>query len=1030
MKTIRLALGYRLLALSNPRPTPAMKRADAGAARVALSADGIHVSPLDERTFKHLELPNGLQALVVSDAATESASAAMDVHVGFHSDPEALPGLAHFCEHMLFLGTRKFPDENSYSAFLSAHGGASNAFTTARNTNFYFDAAATDLRGALDRFAQFFIAPLFTASATDRELKAVDSENTNYVQDDYWRINQVSHGTSNPRHPFHKFGVGNLQTLQTTPQEQGIDVRAALLQFYNEYYSASVMKLVVYGKESVEELSEWVCELFAEVPTSGRLPPSFEGELPYLPDHLARRLEVVPVMDLKAVSVKWMLPSLRGTKYNQQHTSVLAHFIGHEGKGSLLSYLKRRKWANGITAGIEEEYDEFALFLITFEATDEGVAHADDILQMLFQYLQLLRVSSWEKWIFEELENLEIMRFLFQSKEPPINFTSVVAGNMQVYPKQDIISQGALFFPYDVESILELLDIMTPEKMKVLVVCKSVESEDMLQEPWYGAKYRDSALPPELLERCRSPEANESLFLPSPNAFVTSDYSLVAASGVNCAPERPPTLIRDDELCRVWHKTDYFFKKPRTHATVKFHSPAVNLSPYAFVLSDLFVACVQDELGEFAYDASLAGMHYDLAVQGKTIYLSAVGYSAKLPVLVRHVVNAMSSFADLLSEKTFERMKLVLRRAYENTLLEEAFRYAMPEGTRLLHESEWAQQELIVAIKNVTFPMLLTHCRRLFQQVYVEMLLYGNLDYNEALAFASDITDSICTPFTLPLFTPTKFYPPRQVILTPGIDHVYRLQHPNPDNANCAIDSIYQIGRENLLDRARLAVFAQIVQESLFNQLRTKEQLGYVVYSTPSRSRGVQFFRIIVQSSVASPEYLEQRICAFWATFRATLLEISPAQFAKYVKAVVKGYTEKPKNQGEEVSELMFEISMHEYVFDRKDRLSQLVQTLHLHDVVDFFDTYIQPGAPTRKKLSVQVYGNTSPVVQLEDNSRDGWTGIAPGDQAALVGAYCLNTHDSPLGSTKTVLIEDVHEFKRLTPLYDLPCAGSPVSSQ
>ena len=45
-----------------------------------------------------------LQVLLVSDPSTDKAAAAMDVHIGHMSDPSNLPGLAHFCEHMLFLG--------------------------------------------------------------------------------------------------------------------------------------------------------------------------------------------------------------------------------------------------------------------------------------------------------------------------------------------------------------------------------------------------------------------------------------------------------------------------------------------------------------------------------------------------------------------------------------------------------------------------------------------------------------------------------------------------------------------------------------------------------------------------------------------------------------------------------------------------------------------------------------------------------------------------------------------------------------
>ena len=71
---------------------------------------------------------------------------------------------------MLFLGTSKYPDENAYSAYLSAHGGSSNAYTSSEETNYYFDVQHQHLAGALDRFAQFFIAPLFTETATQREL--------------------------------------------------------------------------------------------------------------------------------------------------------------------------------------------------------------------------------------------------------------------------------------------------------------------------------------------------------------------------------------------------------------------------------------------------------------------------------------------------------------------------------------------------------------------------------------------------------------------------------------------------------------------------------------------------------------------------------------------------------------------------------------------------------------------------------------------------------------------------------------------
>lgn len=76
----------------------------------------------DDRKYRLITLENKLTAMLISSPEADQAAASMDVNVGHFSDPEELPGLAHFLEHMLFLGTTKYPDENSYSKYLSSHG--------------------------------------------------------------------------------------------------------------------------------------------------------------------------------------------------------------------------------------------------------------------------------------------------------------------------------------------------------------------------------------------------------------------------------------------------------------------------------------------------------------------------------------------------------------------------------------------------------------------------------------------------------------------------------------------------------------------------------------------------------------------------------------------------------------------------------------------------------------------------------------------------------------------------------------------
>merc|ERR1719508_29951 len=66
---------------------------------------------------------------VLGTTGLKMSAAALCVHMGSFSDPEDIPGLAHFLEHMVFMGSKKFPEENSFESFIAKHGGYDNAST-------------------------------------------------------------------------------------------------------------------------------------------------------------------------------------------------------------------------------------------------------------------------------------------------------------------------------------------------------------------------------------------------------------------------------------------------------------------------------------------------------------------------------------------------------------------------------------------------------------------------------------------------------------------------------------------------------------------------------------------------------------------------------------------------------------------------------------------------------------------------------------------------------------------------------------
>jgi len=218
-------------------------------------------APNDESEYRRFVLDNGLKVILLSDPKLNKSSAALAVGAGSYSDPANRQGLAHFLEHMLFLGTEKYPSEAAYGEYLKSNGGYNNAYTAGDHTNYHFEIRHEAFEGALDRTAQFFIAPLFTPKFTEREMNAVNSENQKNLENDLWRGYQLRNSLYRPGHPANHFSTGDRNTLGGTTREE-------LLAFYQAHYSANVMTLALASKASLDQLEQWCADIIPPFPTA------------------------------------------------------------------------------------------------------------------------------------------------------------------------------------------------------------------------------------------------------------------------------------------------------------------------------------------------------------------------------------------------------------------------------------------------------------------------------------------------------------------------------------------------------------------------------------------------------------------------------------------------------------------------------------------------------------------------------------------------------------------------------------------
>ncbi|KAI9687438.1 MAG: Insulinase (Peptidase M16) [Bogoriella megaspora] len=961
-------------------PEPLNHRADTTPERLA---ETLEKPELDNRTYRVIRLPNKLEALLIHDAETDKASAALDVNVGAFSDSEDMPGIAHAVEHLLFMGTEKYPVENEYSSYLSANSGYSNAYTASTSTNYYFEVGAsgapsnsrtstpngtTDdsstpnnrspLYGALDRFAQFFIAPLFLEETLDRELRAVDSENKKNLQSDLWRLHQLSKNLSNPDHPYHTFSTGNLDTLKNDPLKRGVKIRDAFIKHYQKHYSANLMKLVVLGKESLDELESWVSELFSEVPNKNLPQNRWDGISPLTGKELGTQIFAKPVMDSRSLDLYFPYPD-EESLYESQPSRYLSHLIGHEGPGSILSLLKSKGWANDLSSGSMSICPGAAFFTVSIKLTKDGLLHYKDIVKVIFQYISLLREEPPKKWIHDEMKEMTEVEFRFRQKTPASSTTSKLSPIMQKpYPRDRLLSAQHVLRKFDGEAIINGLAHLRPDNFRIMVVSQDFPGNWDQKERWYGTEYKNEKIPQDFLSeleaavRSTTHDRPSELHLPHKNEFIPTRLEVERKDTPE--PTKYPKLIRRDLNVRTWFKKDDQFWVPKATLEITLRTPLTFTTPMNVMLSNLYRELVTDALSEYGYDAEIAGLRYDIMTHYLGLDITVSGYNDKLSVLLEKVLLQMRDL-----EVKDERFKVIherVTRGFKNWYYGSPYAQSGHYSRWLIQESAWTNEQYLEELPNITADDVRQFYPLLIRQFHIEVLAHGNLYREDALRY-TNLVEKILKPRPLPS---SQFPIRRSVVLPAGSNYVYERTLTDPANINHCIEYfVFVSSNLDRVTRAKLLLLGQLADEPVFDTLRTKEQLGYIVFSSAIVQGMTAGWKILVQSE-KPPEHLEGRIEAFLTTFEKTLEDMKDDVFDGYKVSLVNKKLEKLKNLGQETGRFWTHITNEFFDFEQVDEDVVHIQPLTKPEILDFYRYYIAPSSPHRAKASIYLRAQAS----------------------------------------------------------------------
>jgi len=545
----------------------------------------------------------------------------------------------------------------------------------------------------------------------------------------------------------------------------------------------------------------------------------------------------------------------------------------------------------------------------------QGLRNYKEIVKIFFQYIALLRESPPQQWIFDEQKGISDVDFKFKQKSVSWRFTSHASGLMQKpLPRDRLLGGYARLRTFDPKLIQKGIECFTPDNFRITVVSRDIPGKWEKKEKWYGTEYTLEKIPADFMTEIKkaynmtSQQRIPELHLPHKNQFIPTKLDVEKKEVKE--PTIAPKMIRNDEIVRTWFKKDDTFWVPKANLLVAFKSSIIYASAESTVKARLFTDLVRDALEEYSYDAELAGLQYNVSLDSRGLSIEVSGYNDKLAVLLNQVLHTMRDLE--FKEERFSIVKERLSRAYRNYALQQPYYQLYDYTNWLTVEKENIVEEMSDELPSIDIDMTRNFRRDLLAQMHMEVYIHGNLYKEDALRL-TDIIVSTLKPRVLPK---PQWPITRSMIFPPGSNYILEKDLADPENVNHAIEFLLHVGEKgNRVLKVKALLLGQIVHEPAFDILRTKEQLGYAVFSGVRNSPTMLGFRFIIQSE-KEPEYLETRIEAFLEGFRETLAKMGDSDFESHKRALIVKRLEKVKNLDQETGRHWNQIHSEYYDFD------------------------------------------------------------------------------------------------------------------
>lgn len=886
-------------------------------------AEKINKSPKDARHYQAIKLVNGMTVLLVSDAQAPKSLAALALPVGSLEDPNSQLGLAHYLEHMVLMGSKRYPQSENMSEFLKKHGGSHNASTASYRTAFYLTVENDALEPAADRMADAIAEPLLEPGNADRERHAVNAELTMARSRDGMRMAQVRAETLNPAHPSARFSGGNLETLKDKP---GSKLHDELTDFYKRYYSANLMVGVLYGNQSLPQLAEIAAKTFGRVANhNASVPPITVPSVS--PEQQSIIIHYVPAQPRKRLKVEFPI-SNNSAAFRSKTDTYISYLIGNRSKNTLSDWLQKQGLADAINAGADPMVDRNGgVFSISVSLTDKGLAQRDEVVAAIFNYLKMLRSKGIKQSYFDEISQVLNLNFRYPSITRDIGYIEWLVDTLLRVPVEHALDSSYLADRYDAKAIAERLDAMTPQDARIWFISPS----EMHNKTAYfvNAPYQVDKITPQRFAQWQQLGRGISLSLPALNPYIPDSFTLTKPSREF---KKPQPVLDQLGLRVLYMPSRYFADEPKADVTVALrNAKAMNSArnQVLFSLTDYLAGIALDQL---SYQASVGGLSFSTSLNNG-LMINANGFTQRLPQLLSSLIEDYAGFTP--TEEQLAQAKSWYLEQLDSAEKGKAFELAIQPVKMISRVPYSERSERRDVLKTLTLKDVLAYRESLLVDARLELLVVGNMNERQVSTLASALKQRLgCSG--------VAWWHGEEVVVN---KHQLANLQRAASSTDSALAAVYvPTGYDEVVSMAYSALLGQIIQPWFYSQLRIKEQLGYALFAFPisvGRQWGVGF---LLQSNSKQPAYLYQRYQDFYLKTEKRLREMSDADFQQYQQALINELKQRPQTLGEEASRFADDFDRSNFAFDTRQKLIVQVMQLTAATLAGYFhQAVIQP---------------------------------------------------------------------------------------